>query len=264
MKLKLLAAALTISVSGATLAGPILIVNGAHQTSEPHTTSLITNNLSALHVAAGNTVTIYTDIPTDLSLYTQVWDIRFDNRFALTSSQQAQYLGFLQAGGGMFLMGENSSFMSRNNSIFDFIALAGGGELSWAFGCDGPQRVNAPFTGSNPVESVYYNCAGGVSDAGTGSFITERQYGTGGSGIAWGVGDLSNALDGALTTIFDVNFMQGNEGENAQNLTKNLIGFVRDQVEQPNPQPVSEPAMLALLGIGLAGLGMMRRRRHEA
>lgn len=264
MKLKLLVGAMAISMSGAVLAGPVLIVNGANQTSEAETTSQITNNLSALHTAAGNTVTITSDIPTDLSPYTQVWDIRFSTNFALTGAQQSQYLSFLQAGGGMFLMGENNNFMPRNNSILDFIALAGGGSLSWAFDCDGTQRVNAPFNGPNAVASVNYACAGGVGDAGNGSFITERQNGTGGSGIAWGVGDLENALDGALTTIFDVNFMQGNRGDDQQNLTKNLIGFVGDQVEPPNPQPVPEPAVLALLGIGLAGLGMTRRRRHAA
>ena len=55
-----------------------------------------------------------------------------------------------------------------------------------------------------------------------------------GTGVAWGVGDLSNAPDGALTTIFDVNFMQNQwDLPNSQNLTKNLIGFVHgDAVTQ--------------------------------
>lgn len=261
MKLKLIVMATALAIASHANAGSVLIVNGSLGTSEPGTTSDITNNLQTLHQAVGNTVTVVSDIPVNLTGYSQIWDVRFSNVFALTGAQQSQYLGFLQAGGGMFLMGENDSFMPRNTSIFDFVNLAGGGVLGPGLigGCDGQQNVNAPFTGPNSVTSVNFPCSGVVGSKGSGDWITERADASGGSGVAWGLGDLTNAVDGALTVVFDVNFMQGVYGNDLQNLTKNLIGFIGDQVDPPNGVP--EPAALALVSLGLLGLGLTRRRK---
>lgn len=253
----LLVAIAAAAACAAAQAGPILIVNGISSTSEVDTTNNITNNLKALHEAVGNVVTVVDGVPVDLSPYQQVWDIRFFA--ALTGGVQSQYVSFLQNGGGIFVMGENDGFMTRNTSLFNFIGAAGGGTLGPNFigGCDGPQNVIGPFQGPNPVTSVNYACAGVVASKGTGDWITERATG-GGSGVAWGKGDLTNAANGALTVIFDVNFMEGTRGVAQQNLTKNLIGFVGDQVGVPIP------GTLALAVLGLAAMGGMRRRATKA
>lgn len=264
MKIKALVAATTLALASFAHAGSILIVNGAVGTSEPDTTAQLTANLQTLHQAVGNTVTVVSDIPVSLSGYSQVWDVRFSNNFALTGAQQSQYMGFLQGGGGMFLMGENDFFMPRNTSIFDFVNQLGGGVLgpNLVGGCDGIQNVIGAFQGPNTVTSVNFPCSGVVGSKGTGSWITERADHSGGSGVAWGLGNLANALAGALTVVFDVNFMQNQYGEDLQNLTKNLIGFIGDQVDPPNN--VSEPAGVALVGLGLLGLGLSRRRKVVA
>lgn len=81
MKLQLFIGAMALMISGSALAGSVLIVNGSSSTTEPDTTAAITSNLSTLHTAVGNTVTVSSDIPTDLSGYAQIWDIRFSDHF---------------------------------------------------------------------------------------------------------------------------------------------------------------------------------------
>lgn len=144
-----LLAVAAVLASSAALAGPILIVNGASSTSEIDTTLAVSDNVSALHAQAGNTVTLTDGLPADLSAYAQVWDVRFNNNAALDDAQQRQYLTYLQAGGGLFLMGENSSFQARNHSIFNLIALLGGGSIGFSE-CQYEQRVHAPLYRTEP------------------------------------------------------------------------------------------------------------------
>lgn len=259
---KILLASLGLAMATATsaLAGNILIVNGSVGTSEPTTTANITSNLDTLHNAAGNTVTVSSSIPGDLTPYDQVWDIRFSNAFAMSAAERANYVAFMAAGGGMFVMGENSGFTARNNSVLALIDEAGGGNLGFVTPA-ATQIVVAPFDGPNAVTQVTYLAPGGVglNAPGTGQFITKEAAADQGTGVAFGVGDLAAAPAGALTVIFDVNFMENRLSHpEAQLLTKNLIQFVGDQVDPP---PVPDGgSTLALLGLALAGLVMHKRR----
>lgn len=255
-------AGIVLGMSNSALAGQILIINGSSNTSETGTTADITTNLNNVLTAAGNTVTVADGVPVSFTGYSQVWDIRFSNSGALTSGEQTQYLSYLQGGGGMFLMGENAGFMTRNSSILDLIGAAGGGAINYV-DVNWIQTVNAPFNGPNaiPGDVVTYAAPGGLDSAGNGAFISS--FGGAGTGVAFGVGNLTNATAGALTTIFDVNFMQGVVDQpNSQQLLRNLAGFVADQVEPPADVP--EPASLALLGLGAVALRLSRRKAAAA
>jgi hypothetical protein len=252
----ILASVLLLGVSNGAFAGAILIVNGAAETSETGTTSSITTQISQLETAVGNTVTIVDTPPATLSGFQQVWDLRFSNSSPLTPSVISEYVAYLAAGNGIFAMGENAGFATRNNSVLALIAAAGGGNLTFTVPGDS-QTVNAPFTGPNLVSSIQYLAAGGVTTPGSGQFITSNQ--DGGTGVAFGPGTLTNALAGTLTAIFDVNFMQTDANPESQALTKNLIGFIDVQVAGGVP----EPSTWAMMILGFAGIGFMTYRRRN-
>lgn len=259
----LLAAAAFVVMPALASAQNILIINGSSGTSEPNTTANITNNLKALHEAVGNIVTISDNIPASFAGFSQIWDIRFSNVFALTSDQQTQYLTYLQGGGRVFMMGENNGFSTRNGTIFSLIAAAGGGNLGngGAGTCPNDnQTVQGAFQGPNTVTTIQYACAGAFNGTGTGQWISNA--GSIGAGVAWTIGTLANATAGALTSILDVNFMEGNRTVEMQNLTKNLIGFVNNPPPPPGQDIVPEPSTYLLLGTGFVALaGVARRRR---
>ena len=108
-----------------------LIINGSSGTSESGTTANSTNSLEILLQELGLQTTISDEVPEDLSIFSQVWDIRFSNNLAISTTQEEQYLNFLEAGGDLFVIGENSFFQSRNNSLLNLIEEAGGGRLSF-------------------------------------------------------------------------------------------------------------------------------------
>lgn len=199
------------------------------------------------------------NVPGSLAGYSQVWDIRFSNSSPLSSGVLSQYLSFLQGGGGMFVMGENFAFPTRNNSVLQLIADATGETLSFVTP-DSSQQVLAPFTGPNTIADtiVDYALPGGVSSPGTsGQYITVDTSSRG-TGVAWGTGDMVNALTGALTVIFDVNFMQTDAEADSQTLLRNLITFVETETTA-----TPEPASMMLVGVALAGLAAARRRRSR-
>ena len=129
-KVKSIVAVAALAAAASASAGEILIVSGLSGSSEISTTTEVLDNLKSLHTAVGNNVTVSDLLPADLSGFKQVWDIRFDQ--ALNASAQSEYSSFLQAGGGLFLMGENAGFMSRNDSILSLISSLGGGAIGFA------------------------------------------------------------------------------------------------------------------------------------
>ena len=231
-------------------AANILIVNGASASVEPDTTADITQNLP---IACGpaHTYAVADVPPADMSAYDQVWDLRFSDSSPLTAADQAAYLGLLQSGKNIFVMGESALFMTRNNSVIDFVTLTGGGSLSFV-SPDDLQAVTggAPFT-DNGLSSVVYNVAGGVTTSGNGLFVT-RDAAAGGAALAWKTGVLANAPAGALAVVFDVNFMEPAASANERQLLRNMCTFVRTggAAVAPTEVPASSPATL----LGLAGL----------
>ena len=260
-------ASVAVLVSGsASQAAFALVVNGASNSSEPATTGNITSNLAALLASAGQTPTIADTLPASpppLTGYNSIWDIRFSNGSPLTSTDISRYVSYLSAGGSLFVMGENSGFTTRNNSVLALIAAAGGGALTFTTPGDS-QSVLSPLTTPNPVSAIQYAAAGGVTTAGTGQFITQNSVATGGTAVLFAAGSLSAAPAGRLTVIFDVNFMQVGEsqaGTPGGNFLRNLVGLQSSPVVPVAVVPLPPTMLLGVAGFAVAGLARLRGRR---
>ena len=104
-----------------------------------------TTNVTSKAEAAGHTVTSGDSYPSDVSSYDQLWDLHYNP--ALTSSEITKLKTVLENGGTVYLGGENSSFMTRNNSIASFIQEVGGGNVTIAtYSGDNDQFVAVSYT----------------------------------------------------------------------------------------------------------------------
>lgn len=198
----------------------VLIVNGSSRTGEPATTSSITSNLSGKLSLRGNDVTVSDGLTANLGGYSQVWDLRFSNSSPLSTTEQSQYMSFMNNGGKLFVMGENSSFPTRNTSILSLINSAGGGTITLS-----GERSVATQTLADGSGSVTYRAADVALSAGAGQYLSTLPNGAG-SAVAWQKGRLASAPNGALAVVFDVNFMQldGSAGEQA--LLNQVLGLI--------------------------------------
>ena len=208
----------SLSFSTKNAGGNVLIVNGASSAS--------TDNLTNLLQEAGFKTTVASSLPTDITGFSEIWDTRYDAE--ISNPEVTQYLSFLNVGGDLFLIGENNSFPTRNNSIIDFINQAGGGQLNFValpFSDNVSQTVLAPYDNPNTIAdgNVGYNAPGGFSGSGNGKFIT-IDTSNNGTAVAFDQGDLKNAPQGELKVILDINFTEAlYDQPDSQNLLRNLI-----------------------------------------
>jgi hypothetical protein len=226
----------------------------------------VLGNLTTQLTTAGFTVTPNVGVPAgSLAAYKEIWDVRYNNTTPLTASDITAYVGYLAGGGALFVMGENTGFITRDNSMISLVQSAGGGTITVVAGNDS-QTVEAPFTGPNPVTAITYLADAGVpAPPGTGAYLTEDSTHIG--EVIFGPGTLSNAAAGSLAIIFDVNFLDPGSGytqPGAVPFVANLIAYLAAPVRIGGPPPPATPAPRSsiLMLIGLAGLGLFEVRRR--
>lgn len=168
--------------------------------------------------------------PTNLSTYSQVWDLGANR--VISSGLVSAYTTYLQGGGTLFLMGENTGFgATRNTAIQTFVGTTlGGGALAITNPITNTQTVASQFRIVNSNTTVDFPASAKFSSFGTGTCITSDC-----SAVAWGVGTLANAPLGTVISVLDVNFLQTSYHSISLNgtsdFTDNLIGYLAQQAQ---------------------------------
>jgi hypothetical protein len=198
----------------------------------------LTNNsiVSSRQTFAGNTSTVidvsslYTNLnPSNLNNYSQVWDLSTIGQgstpgASMNSNIISAYTNYLQAGGSLFLMGENDAFMNRNNSIFSLISTLGGGSVSFEDNSGWTDVTIIPqYRTANTTSTIQYATAGTFSTIGTGTCIASDC-----SAVLYAPGTLSAAQRGALIVVLDLNFVDTEYSlspYNGQDFLDNIISY---------------------------------------
>lgn len=158
----LIGAVLADNYAGPNPANRILYVNGGQVTNAISWD--LRNDVTGACNTAGpvNTLTSNASIPGGITKanYDQVWDARFTNAAGspaaggcmndpctgagtISPAEQATLAAYMQSGGTVFLMGENTAFIGRNNGIVNFIRTVTGNA---GFAASGVGTLNTTST----------------------------------------------------------------------------------------------------------------------
>ncbi|WP_028534570.1 autotransporter outer membrane beta-barrel domain-containing protein [Paludibacterium yongneupense] len=216
----------SMAVEYAQASGDVLVYDGSY--------SDVAATLAARQTAAGNTPTVISwvggsvaALPANLSTYKQIWDV--NGNTALTAAQQTAYLSYLQGGGALFLMGENTGYgAARNATLITFIQAAGGGTVAITSNAGSAETVDSALQSPHAMSTFSYAASGSYTTPGTGICLTKNSSNTC-SAIAFNVGTLANARYGSLVSVLDINFLESSRAGTSQDFVDNLIAYLAAQ-----------------------------------
>jgi hypothetical protein len=164
-------------------------------------------NIGSRLTTEGHTVTYSTGgVPTDVSSYQQIWDLRYNN--AYSAAEVTVLDNFVKNGGFLMMNGENSGFASRNNAIATVVSTAGGGTLTFGSGSNSYTVINTAF--SNDTGTVT-GAAGSSLTNSQGQYVFKTSSGVIG-GMIWQSADLGSGYTGAIFVTADINMWDSSYG----------------------------------------------------
>jgi hypothetical protein len=171
-------------------------------------------------------VTSYAElISLDLDQYAQLWDVGYaspyiENPTVNPTSKLTQYL---QNGGSMMIIGENSNFGVRDDAIDIFVTGVGGGNIVRSL-VDHNFIMNSTvyqeFRLANQSAQTTFNRPGTFSSIGTSTPVASgvnNEF----CAVMWKTGSLSDTPTGAIISVLDINIFTGSFFE--RNFIDNLI-----------------------------------------
>lgn len=241
IRLSQLLVVLTLSTQMA-WAVPILVRNGTTASGEGGYGSVGWSTITGMvDAASGNQVTVAGNFSNNAQV--QAAGALWVNTGALNGStnlsagELANVVQFINSGKRVVLFGENTSWTSWNNNI---LSTVGGTQFGSVGGSVSTVLAHPLTAGVNQI-----NVPAGASAAAGGTALFNQNVAT-----LWGAGNVLTFLDS--NTLQDTYIGNNDNTQFGQNLANWIAA---------GSTSVPEPSTLGLLGIGLLGLGVMRRKR---
>lgn len=157
----------------------------------------------------------YDNLPADLTKYAHIWDIGYNSPYIPgPHNPSSKLLSYLQAGGGFFMLGENSGFPYKDDTIDTFVGAAGGGSVAYDTSLDPLANytvyVQPDFLIANQDNLLPMTAPGFFTAIGTGTPMTSSPFVAPTliyPAVCWKTGSLTNATKGAITSVLDINFI---------------------------------------------------------
>lgn len=170
------------------------------------------DNISARITALGFTPSLVTSfaqlLTLDLDVYAHIWDLGYATPYVTSVSNPTNKLyGYLQSGGALMMLGENSVFEDRDNTIEVFVSTIGGGTVTSATNPYGiiNSTVQPQFLLSNSNNKVTFENPGLFTSLGAGVNMVSTYGPADYAGAMWKTSSLTGAPNGAVLSVLDVN-----------------------------------------------------------